>query len=150
MSDTDRLLNEIDEAKIFAKRSGMVPEEGEVDYLKTIQAQILKLFWKQSTRLLTGDLNLEVQHLILQDTVQMAKILKDWSLGDKTLDIKNKSGLKDLSAAELIDQILQESSIKKDGKLLELPIDKIKKIEDMENNINIEDLGITKSIKGEI
>lgn len=133
MYDIDRLLNEIDQAKDFAKKSGMINSEKDPDYLQTVQARLLELFWKQSTQLLYSDLDLEVKHLVLQDTVQMAKILKDWSLGDKTLDMKNKVGVKDMSAAEVIDKILDEAKnkFKKDKLYPVLPLDKIGEIEEL-------------------
>jgi hypothetical protein len=128
MSDSnDRILNEIDSAKEFAVGSGVIDSPDDSNYLKLVQAQILRLFWKQSTRLITSDVNLELQHLILQDVVQMAKVLKDWSLGDKTLEIKNKKDSKEYSPAELMDLILEQAS--KKNVTIELPLDKLAEIE---------------------
>jgi hypothetical protein len=114
MVSSDQLLNHIDEAKQFAKESGVIKtEEDENDYLKAVQAQILRLFWAQSKKLLDSELGLELQHLILQDTVQMAKILKDWSLGDKTLGLKSNKNTTELTAAQYIDQIMEAAEKRK-------------------------------------
>ena len=113
MTKDDQILKHIDEAIEFAKESGVINNELEAkDYLKAVQAQILRLFWTQSKKLLVSSLDLEMQHLILQDTVQMAKILKDWSLGDKTLGLKDKKDYKEFSAAEYIDQIVSSAASK--------------------------------------
>lgn len=143
------LLNQIDEAKAFAVESGMLSEGEEGNYLKLVQAQILRLFWNQSRRLLTSDLGTELQHLILQDTVQMAKVLKDWSLGDQSLDIKNKKDVKEYTAAQYISLIIEEAE--KKGVTIELPLDKLNELEnlnkksDEENKKKMEILGISTS-----
>jgi hypothetical protein len=146
MSDTNaRILNEIDSAKDFAIESGVIDSPEDSNYLKLVQSQILRLFWKQSTRLISSDVDLELQHLILQDVVQMAKVLKDWSLGDKTLDIKNKKDSREYSPAELMDMIIEQAT--KKGVTLEIPLDKLadierKKEEEERNKMEVLGIGI--------
>ncbi|MFA5696518.1 MAG: hypothetical protein WC917_03650 [Bacilli bacterium] len=147
MSDSNaRILNEIDAAKDFAVESGVIDSVDDSNYLKLVQSQILRLFWKQSTRLISSDVDLELQHLILQDVVQMAKVLKDWSLGDKTLEIKNKKDSKEYSPAELMDLILEQAS--KKNNTIELPLDKLAEIEhrkEKEEKDKMEAMGINKN-----
>lgn len=155
MVSSNLLLNHIDEAKQFAKESGVIKtEEDENDYLKAVQAQILRLFWAQSKKLLTSDLGLELQHLILQDTVQMAKILKDWSLGDKTLGLKSNKNATEFTAAQYIDQIMESAEKRK------VPVEiSLKGLTEMdraladgdgeETNKNLEELGISPLISEE-
>jgi len=147
MSDSNaRILNEIDAAKDFAVESGVIDSVDDSNYLKLVQSQILRLFWKQSTRLISSDVDLELQHLILQDVVQMAKVLKDWSLGDKTLEIKNKKDSKEYSPAELMDLILEQAS--KKNITIELPLDKLAEIEhrkEKEEKDKMEAMGINKN-----
>jgi hypothetical protein len=147
MSDSNaRILNEIDAAKDFAVESGVIDSVDDSNYLKLVQSQILRLFWKQSTRLISSDVDLELQHLILQDVVQMAKVLKDWSLGDKTLEIKNKKDSKEYSPAELMDLILEQAS--KKNITIELPLDKLAEIEhrkEKEEKDKMEAMGINQN-----
>lgn len=137
----DQILNHIDEAIEFAKETGVInTDEESKDYLNAVKAQILRLFWTQSKKLLVSDLGTEMQHLVLQDTVQMAKILKDWSLGDKTLGLKDKKDFKEFSVAEHIDMIV--SSAEKRHVPVEINLKGLKEMDKM----NQEDFGESKMV----